>query len=168
MQRGSAVSKDLNQCNFIGRIGKDIELRYTANGGAVANFSIACGDDYKDKSGAKVEQTNWVNVVMFGKAAELVNQYTGKGSKIYISGKQVTRKWDDRDGNTRYSTEINANEFQFLDSKKDSDNSGPRYEPSQRQPQNKMQDSDGPAKEPDGGDPFLDEIPVAPINAKLP
>ena len=115
------MSKDLNQCNFIGRLGKDIELRYTASGQAVANFSIACGDDYKDKNtGAKIEQTNWINIVMFGKLAEIAGQYLGKGSRAYISGKQVTRKWQDQSGNDRYSTEIVANEMFMLDSRNDS------------------------------------------------
>lgn len=148
------MSKDLNQCNFIGRIGRDIELKYTANGSAVANFSIAVGDDYKDKNGAKVEQTNWVNIVAFGKGAELLNQYCGKGSKIYVSGKQVTRKWDDRDGNTKYTTEVVCDNFQFLDSKGDSPQQG---QPQRQQPQNQMNDSDGPDKAP--ADDFLDEIP---------
>jgi len=142
------VSKDLNQCNFIGRLGKDIELRYAASGSAVANFSIACGDDYKDKNGAKVEQTNWINIVIFGKLAELANQYMGKGSKCYVSGKQVTRKWEDRDGNTRYSTEVVANELQFLDSKGDSGQ--------QQRPQQSYA-GDPPAKEEQ--DDFLDDIP---------
>jgi single-strand DNA-binding protein len=147
------MSKDLNQCNFIGRIGKDIELRYTANGGAVANFSIACGDDYKDKNGAKVEQTNWINIVMFGKAAELVNQYAGKGSRIYVSGKQVTRKWQDQSGADRYTTEVVANEFQFLDSK--SDSAAPaRSTPGRPAP---SYADDGPAKAP--ADDGFDDIP---------
>ena len=108
------MSKDLNQCNFIGRLGRDVELKYTASGSAVAKFSIACGDDYKDKQGQKVEQTNWVNVVIFGKLAEICGQYLGKGSQVYISGKQVTRKWQDKSGSDRYSTEINANEMQMI------------------------------------------------------
>jgi single-strand DNA-binding protein len=144
------MSKDLNLCQFIGRLGKDIDLRYAANGNAVANFSIACSDDYKDKSGAKCEQTNWISIVMFGKVAELANQYLSKGSKVYISGKQQTRKWTDKDGNTRYSTEVIANEMQFLDGKREDDNSGPRYEPSQRQ--NQLNDSDGPAPLTEGFD----------------
>ena len=142
------MSKDLNLCQFIGRIGKDIELRYTANGGAVASFSIACGDDYKDKNGAKVEQVNWVNIVAFGKAGELINQYTGKGSKIYVSGKLTVRKWEHDTKGTQYSTEVVANEMQFLDSKGDS--------PQRSQPQNQMNDSDGPAP---AGDDGFDDIP---------
>ncbi len=111
------MSKDLNQCNFIGRLGKPIELRYTASGNAVANFSIACGDDYKDKSGNKVEQTNWVNVVIFGKLADIAGKYLEKGKMVFISGKQVTRKWQDNEGKDRYSTEIVADNMQMLGAK---------------------------------------------------
>jgi single-strand DNA-binding protein len=112
------VSKDLNQCNFIGRISKDVELRYSASGTAMANISLACGDDYKDKStGSKVEQTNWINIVLFGKAAELASEYLKKGSKVFFSGKYRTRKWENKEGITQYTTEIVASEMQFLDSK---------------------------------------------------
>ncbi len=104
------MSKDLNLCQFIGRIGKDIELKYMPNGDAVANFSIACGDDYKDKqTGQKVEQTNWINVVAFRRLAEILGEYCNKGDQVYISGKQRTRKYQAQDGSDRYSTEIVAN-----------------------------------------------------------
>lgn len=112
------MSKDLNQCNFIGRLGKPIELKYTVGGIAIANFSIACSDDYKDKSGNKVEQTNWINIVIFGKLAEIAGQYLEKGKQVYISGKQVTRSYDDR-GNKKYVTEIVANEMQLLGGRSD-------------------------------------------------
>jgi single-strand DNA-binding protein len=144
------MSKDLNQCNFIGRLGKDIELRYAASGSAVANFSIACGDDYKDKTGAKVEQTNWVNIVMFGKLAEIANQYLHKGSKCYISGKLTTRKWQDQSGADRYTTEIVASEMIMLDSKSDS---GQQQRPAQQQ----SYAGDPPSKEVSDDD--FDEIP---------
>ncbi len=111
------MSKDLNLCQFIGRIGKDIELKYMPNGDAVANFSIACGDDYKDKqTGQKVEQTNWINVVAFRRLAEILGEYCNKGDQVYISGKQRTRKYQAQDGSDRYSTEIVANEMQMLGS----------------------------------------------------
>ena len=126
--------KDLNQCNFIGRLGKDIELKYAASGSAIANFSIACSDDYKDKNGAKVSQTNWVTIVIFGKLAEIAGQYLGKGSRIYISGKFVTRKWQDQGGNDRYSTEIIANEMIMLDSKSDSQPANNREAPARQAP----------------------------------
>ncbi len=116
------MSKDLNHCSFIGRLGNDIELKYTASGSAVANFSIACNDDYKDKQGQKVEQTNWINIVTFGKLAEIAGQYLKKGSQVYISGKQVTRKWQDQEGKDRYTTEIVAHEMQMLGGKSDGGN----------------------------------------------
>ncbi len=116
------MSKDLNQCNFIGRIGQDFDLAYTASGSAVANFSIACGDDYKDKQGQKVEQTNWINIVAFGKLAEICGQYLNKGSQIHITGKQVTDKWQDKQGNDRYTTKIIASEMQMLGGKSDGQN----------------------------------------------
>jgi single-strand DNA-binding protein len=112
------MTKDLNQCNFIGRLGRDPESRSTAAGKAVVNFSIACSDDYKDANGQAIEKTNWINVVAWDRLAEICSQYLQKGSKVYISGKQVTRKWQDKaTGADRYSTEIIANEMQMLDSK---------------------------------------------------
>jgi single-strand DNA-binding protein len=110
------MSKDLNQCNFIGRLGKDPEVKHMPNGNAVVNFSIACGDDYK-KDGQKVEQTNWINVVAFGKLAEIIGEYLKKGSRVFISGKLTVRKWQDKEGNDRYTTEIVASEMQMLDSR---------------------------------------------------
>lgn len=118
------MAKSLNQCNFIGRNGKPLDIKYTASGSAIANFSIACNDDYKDKNGQKVEQTNWINCVAFGKAGEILGQYLNKGDLVYISGKQVTRKWQDKEGKDRYTTEIVVNEFQFI---------GGKSEPQERQ-----------------------------------
>ena len=112
------MAKDLNQCNFIGRLGRDVETRYLPSGVAVANFSIACGDDYKDKnSGEKVEQTNWINIVMFGKPAETAEKYLRKGSRIFVTGKYTVRTYDGNDGKKGYSHEIKADYFQMLDSK---------------------------------------------------
>ena len=114
------MAKDLNQCAFIGRLGKEPKIVTTNNGSIVANFSIACSDDYNDKNtGQKVDQTNWINIVAFGKLAEIIGKYLKKGSKIYVSGKQVTRKWQDQSGADKYTTEIVANEMQMLDSKPD-------------------------------------------------
>ena len=106
------MANDLNQCNFIGRLGRDPEMRSTATGDQVANFSIAVGWKSKQKEG-----TEWVNVVAFGKLAEIIGQYLTKGSRIFVSGKQRSRKWQDQNGQDRYSTEIVANELQMLDSK---------------------------------------------------
>ncbi len=130
------MSKDLNNCSFIGRLGRDIELKYTASNSAIANFSIACGDDYKDKQGQKVEQTNWIYIVAFGKLAEIIGQYVTRGMQIYISGKQVTRKWQDGDGNDRYSTEIIANDMQMLGGRSgaQNENQTPQSKPGGAQP----------------------------------
>jgi len=108
------MSKDLNQCQFIGNITKDLALKFMPNGTGVLNFSIACNDDYK-KDGQDVKQCNFIDLVAFGKPAELIGQYCGKGSKLYASGKQRTRKWQHSDGSDRYSTEVVISDFQFLD-----------------------------------------------------
>jgi single-strand DNA-binding protein len=111
------MANDLNQCNFIGRLGNEPDVRYLPNGDAVANISIAVGESWKDKQGQKQERTEWIRVVAFRKLGEIVGQYLNKGSKVYISGKMVTRKWTDKEGIERYSTEIVANNMQMLDSK---------------------------------------------------
>ena len=112
---------DLNYCSFIGRLGKDIDLRYTPDGKPIANFSIAVGESWKSKSGEKQEKTTWVNVVIFGKLAEIAGQYLHKGSKVFISGKFQVRKWQDNEGKDRYNTEIVIDTFngsmQMLDGK---------------------------------------------------
>ena len=110
------MSKDLNKCTFIGRIGQEIDLRYLPNGTACANFSLAVGDDYKTKDGEKVEQTEWVKISAFGKPAEVLGQYCTKGSKLYVEGKLKTRSWE-KDGVKQYMTEISLADFQMLDSK---------------------------------------------------
>jgi len=114
---------DLNYCSFIGRLGKPIDLRYTPDNKAIANFSIAVGESWKAKSGEKQEKTTWVNVVIFGKLAEIAGQYLNKGSKVFISGKLQVRKWQDSEGRDRYNTEIVIDQFngsmQMLDSKSD-------------------------------------------------
>jgi len=135
------MSKDLNQCNFIGRLGKPIEMTYAQSGAAVAKFSIACGDDYKDKSGAKVEQTNWVSMVAFGKSAEILEQYTEKGSMLFVSGKLTVRKWQDQNNQDRWSTEINVQNFQFLSSGSKTGQQQ-QAQPQQAQPQQQPQQQD--------------------------
>lgn len=114
------MSKDLNQCNFIGRIGKPIEVKFMKSGKAVVSFSIACNNDYKDAQGSKVERTEWVSCVAYDKLAEIIGKYLGKGSKIFVSGKQSTRKWKHEDGSDRYTTEIILSDMQMLDAKQDS------------------------------------------------
>ena len=102
----------VNNCMFIGRLGRDPETRYTQSGKAVASFSLACSE----KRGGE-ESTEWVNVVAWEKLAEIAGQYLTKGSLVFISGRMQTRKWQDKEGGTRYTTEIVAREMKMLDGK---------------------------------------------------
>ena len=109
------MARDLNMWQGIGRLGRDPELKTLNSGQTVCNFSVACNDDYKDKnSGETVKKTEWVNVVVWGKLAEICAQWLEKGSQVYLSGKLTTRKWTDKDGNDRYSTEVNVSDMQML------------------------------------------------------
>lgn len=103
----------LNRCDFIGNVGK-IETRYLTSGDAVVNLSLACNEHYKDKNGEKHEKTEWVNVTIYGKLAEIASKYVEKGKQIYISGRMSTRKWQDKSGQDRYTTEIIATDMKLL------------------------------------------------------
>lgn len=108
----------LNQCNFIGRLGQDPEVRYSTQGTAFCNISIGCREKWKDKqTGDPKERTEWVKCVAGGRLAEIMGEYLKKGSLVYVSGKMTTRKWQDQSGQDRYSTEIRVSEMKMLDSK---------------------------------------------------
>lgn len=107
----------LNQCNFIGRVGRDPETRYSQSGDAITNITLAVDDSYKDKSGVKVDKCEWVNVTFYRKLAEIAGEYLVKGSLVYVSGKIETRKYTDKNGVDKYSTSIIANSMQMLGSK---------------------------------------------------
>lgn len=112
------ASRGLNKVMIIGNLGAEPEVRYTAGGSAMANVNIATSETWRDKqTGEQQEKTEWHRVVFFGKLAEVVQQYVHKGSKLYIEGRLQTRKWQDKDGQDRYTTEIVANEMQMLDSR---------------------------------------------------
>ena len=117
----------VNNCMFIGRLGRDPESRFTQSGKTVVNFSIACSE----KRGGE-EYTEWVNIVAWDKLGEICAQYLQKGSLVYISGRMQTRKWQDQSGTDRYTTEIVAREVKMLDGKKDG---GQQQENWQPQPQ---------------------------------
>ena len=107
----------VNKWIGIGNLGKDIEMRYTASGEAIANFSIACTESWRDKaSGEKKELTEWVRISFFGKLAEICGQYLKKGSQVYVEGSIRTRKWTDKEGQERYTTEIRGDEMKMLGS----------------------------------------------------
>ena len=113
------MARGINKVILIGNLGKDPEVRYTPNGLAVANLTIATSESWKDKqSGEQVERTEWHRIVMYQRLAEISGEYLRKGSKIYLEGRLQTRKWQDKTtGQDRYTTEIVANEMQMLDSK---------------------------------------------------
>ncbi len=112
MQRG------VNKVILVGNLGQDPEVRYMPNGNAVANISVATSETWKDKNtGDNQERTEWHRVVLFRRLGEIAGEYLKKGSKVYIEGKLQTRKWQDQNGQDRYSTEIVADQMQMLDSR---------------------------------------------------
>jgi single-strand DNA-binding protein len=104
----------VNKAILIGNLGRDPELRRTANGSSVVSFPLATTERWNDKSGEKKDRTEWHNIVAWGKLADLANQYLSKGRSTYIEGRITTNSWDDKDGNKRYRTEIVATQIQFL------------------------------------------------------
>lgn len=112
------MSRGINKVILIGNLGNAPEIRYTPGGSAIANVSIATSDGWRDKqTGEMQERTEWHKVVFFNRLAEIVGEYLHKGSKIYVEGSLRTRKWQDKNGLDRYTTEIIANEMHILDSK---------------------------------------------------
>lgn len=116
--------RGVNKAIIVGTLGKDPEIRYSGNGNAIANISVATNESWKGKDGQQQEKTEWHRIVIFGKLAEIVQQYLKKGDSAYFEGKIQTRKWQDQSGNDRYSTEIVANEMQMLGGKSHEDNRG--------------------------------------------
>lgn len=150
------MSNSLNLCQFIGRLGQDPSIKYMPSGDAVANVSIAVGWKSKDKEGVE-----WVPLVFFGKLAEIVGKYLEKGSQVYVSGKFRTRKWEDKEGVSRYTTEIIVNDLQMLGSKPTA-NSGQVSNSQPNSAGNRYEQGAIDAMQTDaGGDPFDDEIPFA-------
>ena len=114
----------LNKVQIIGRLGRDVELRYTQSGSPVANFTVATDESYTDRNGNRMENTEWHRVVAFNKQAETCHQYISKGSLVYVEGRLRTRKYTDREGQERSTTEINADRVIFLDRKTDRQDGG--------------------------------------------
>ena len=138
----------VNKVILVGNLGKDPETRYAPSGDAVTNIVVATTETWKDKtSGEKREATEWHRVVFFGKLAEIAGQYLKKGSQVYLEGKLKTRKWQDKDGQDRYTTEINADEMKMLGSKGDGQQQeGQRpQQTQQRPPANTQRQPQGPA-----------------------
>jgi single-strand DNA-binding protein len=112
------MARGINKVILVGNLGKDPEVRYSPNGGAVTNITLATSESWKDKNtGEKQEKTEWHRVVFFGKLAEIAGEYLKKGAQIYVEGRLQTRKWQDKEGKDRYTTEIVAGEMQMLGSR---------------------------------------------------
>jgi single-strand DNA-binding protein len=112
------MARGINKVILIGNLGRDPETRYTQGGAAVTNLRIATAESWKDRqTGEQQERTEWHSVVCFARLGEIAGEYLRKGSKVYIEGRLQTRKWQDKEGHDRYSTEIVANDMQMLDSR---------------------------------------------------
>ena len=111
--------RGVNKVILIGNVGADPELRYTPSGTAVTNFNMATNESWTDNSGDRQEKTEWHRIVVWGRLAEICNQYLRKGSKVYIEGRLQTRSWEGQDGQKRYTTEVVARDMQMLDSRDD-------------------------------------------------
>ena len=163
------MSRGVNKVILIGNLGAEPEVRYMQNGDAVANVRIATSESWKDKnSGETQERTEWHNVVFFGKLAEIVKQYVHKGSKIYVEGQLRTRKWQDKEGHDRYSTEIvvgMGGTMQMLDGRPGGGSSVPYDDapPRAQTPAGGARQSSAPPPSAPtnqgGGMPFDDDIP---------
>jgi len=140
----------VNKVILIGRLGKDPETRYMTNGEAVTNATLATSENWKDKSGEKQEKTEWHNLVFYRRLAEIAGEYLKKGSQIYVEGKLQTRKWQTKEGQDRYTTEIVVNEMTMLGGKS---HGGEHSAPVER--------DSNPAGRPGGSDARPDKPPVS-------
>jgi len=129
------MAGSLNKTMLIGRLGVDPELRYTQSGQPVCNFRMATDESFVDRQGNKQDRTEWHNVVVWGRQAETTANYLSKGRLVYVEGSLQTRKWQDQNGNDRYTTEIKAHRVQFLDSAKDQQGQQTQQGQGQQRPQ---------------------------------
>lgn len=147
-----------NKVILIGNLGKDPELKFLPSGKPVANFSIATSEKWKDKStGETKEQTEWHNIVIFGNLAEICGQYLKKGSSVFVEGRLQTRKWQDKNGQDRYTTEIIANEMKMLGGRGDQPSSQPAQQSRSQSNQAARNEATFNAQSPAGFDE--DDIP---------
>ena len=151
----------VNKVILVGNLGKDPEMRYMPSGEAIANFSVATSENWTDKtSGDKKEATEWHRVVFFGRTAEVIGQYVKKGSKIYVEGRLQTRKWQDKEGQERYTTEVRGDVMRMLDRRGESsgpmDQEPPAMEPRRSAP---AKSPARPAPATSGFDDMDDDIP---------
>lgn len=146
------MARGVNKVILVGNLGKDPEVRYMPSGSAVANVTLATSDQWKDKqTGEQQERTEWHNVVFFNRLAEIVGEYLKKGSQVYVEGSLRTRKWQDREGRDRYTTEIVASEMQMLGGRGGGNYNAGQDDSSRR--------SSGPAPAGEPAEAFDDDIP---------
>jgi single-strand DNA-binding protein len=124
----------VNKVILVGNLGRDPETRYTTSGDAVTNIRLATTDTWKDKAGEKQERTEWHNIVFYGRQAEIAGEYLKKGRQIYVEGRLQTRKWQDKEGQDRYTTEIIADRMQMLGSRDGGGAAASAAEPAERSP----------------------------------
>ncbi len=150
------ASRGVNKVILVGNLGADPETRFMPSGGSVTNISLATSESWKDKqTGQPQERTEWHRVVFFNRLAEIAGEYLRKGSKVYVEGSLRTRKWQDKSGQDRYTTEIVGNEMQMLDSRSSMGGGGQDY-PEAGAPRS----APSPAPEPQPAqDPYDDDIP---------
>jgi len=147
-------NRSVNKVVLVGNLGKDPEMRYTQNGGAVANFSIATTESWKNKQTGEYEnKSEWHNIVVFGKFGEMVGQYLKKGAKVYVEGKLQTNKWQGQDGQDRYKTEIIANDIQMLDARNANQGQGQSFQGQNAAPQSGGYQNQAPAQQSWGNAP---------------
>ncbi|MFL9609313.1 single-stranded DNA-binding protein [Methylobacillus sp. Pita2] len=165
----------VNKVILVGNLGRDPEVRYMPNGEAVANFSIATTDNWKDKNGQRQERTEWHNIVMYRRLAEIAGEYLKKGRPVYIEGRLQTRKWQTKEGQDRYTTEIIADQMQMLGGRDGGGSGGASYDGGgddfnqdygqsapRQQAAPAQRPAPAPASKPAGGgnfDDFEDDIP---------
>ncbi len=149
----------INRATIIGNVGRDPELRYSAAGAAVCNITVATSRNWKDKtSGEKVEETEWHRVVFYDRLAEIAGEYLKKGRSVYVEGRLKTRKWTDKDGVERYTTEIVAENMQMLGVRDDAEQPAGRSDRSER-PAQRQAPKPAPKSSASGFDDMDDDIP---------
>ncbi|MEW6776716.1 MAG: single-stranded DNA-binding protein [Bdellovibrionota bacterium] len=153
------MAGSLNKVMLIGHLGKDPEIRYTGSGTAVANFSIATNDRRKNQQGEWEDHTEWHDIVAFGKLADICGQYLAKGRQVFIEGRLQTRKWQDKQGQNRKTTEIIAANMTMLGGRGDAPGKGAPRGPGKAAPASNDMDEAPPPDEPMGGSAGDDDIP---------
>lgn len=161
----------VNKVIILGRLGQDPDVRTTASGTQVVNLNVATNElGRADEHGNRQDVTEWHRIVLFGRTAEVAAQYLSKGSQVYIEGRLQTRKWQDQNGQDRYSTEIVGNEMQFIGGRSDNQSAGANQGFGQAQPQNTFQPQGGgfnqPQSQPQGGG--FGNAPAKPVNQPAP